>query len=105
MAQTQQVSLSDIESVDKSDLSESRLKTLLNGYSSFEEVLNSKSDPIALDRRSGKPYSITDGRHRIYLARQKGYSSVPVIFVQFIWANHLRCALGFEKACKCDPRS
>ncbi len=80
MAQTQQVSLSDIESVDKRDLSESRLKTLLNGYNSFEEVLNSKSDPIALDRGSGKPYRIIDGRHRVYLARQKGYSSVPAIF-------------------------
>lgn len=81
MTQAQQVSLSDIEQVDKRDLKESRLNTLLNGYSSFEEVLNSKSDPIALDRGRGKPYQIIDGRHRVYLARQKGYRSVPAIFV------------------------
>ena len=80
MAQTQQVSLSDIRDVTKSELIQSRIDTLLDGYSPFEEVLNSKSNPIALDKGNGKPYDIHDGRHRIYLARQKGYSSVPAIF-------------------------
>lgn len=81
MTQVRQVSLSDIEQVNRSDLRESRLSTLLNGYDPFEKVLNSKSDPIALDRGSGRPYRIMDGRHRVYLARQKGYTSVPAIFV------------------------
>ncbi|MFO0128231.1 MAG: hypothetical protein ACK54J_13670 [Pseudanabaena sp.] len=76
----QQVALSDIRDVKKSELDDARIKTLLNGYNSFDEVLNSKSDPIALDKGRGKPYDIVDGRHRIYLARQKGYKAVPVIF-------------------------
>jgi hypothetical protein len=70
------VSLDDIEYVSLSELSDSRLETLQNGYSSFEEVLNSSSDPITLDSSGGIPYTIIDGRHRIYLAREKGYSSV-----------------------------
>lgn len=75
----QKISLSDIESVNRSDLSDNRLKTLENGYDSFETVLNSSSDPIALDK-SSKPYRIIDGRHRVYLARKKGYSSVNARF-------------------------
>lgn len=74
-----QIRLSDIERVDRNDLKESRLQTLLNGYSPFEEVLRSESDPIALDK-STKPYRIIDGRHRVFLARQKGYSEVRAIF-------------------------
>ena len=42
-------------------------------------VLNSNSDPITLDK-SKKPYTILDGRHRIFLARQKGYKKVNVRF-------------------------
>jgi hypothetical protein len=53
------VSLSDIESVSRSDLSESRLSTLENGYDRFDAVLNSSSGPIALDN-SSRPYRIID---------------------------------------------
>lgn len=74
------ISLSEIESVSRSDLSDSRLRTLENGYDYFDTVLNSSSDPVALDK-SSKPYRIVDGRHRVYLARQKGYSSVNARFV------------------------
>lgn len=45
------IKLSDIEPVNKSDLKTSRLDTLLNGYNTFDEVLKSASDTIAL---SGK---------------------------------------------------
>jgi hypothetical protein len=76
----QQVALSDIREVKKSELDDARIKTLLNRYSSFDEVLNSKSDPIALDKDKGKPYDIIDGRHRVYLSRQKGYKAVSAIF-------------------------
>jgi hypothetical protein len=41
-------------------------------------VLNSESEPIALDM-SSKPYKIIDGRHRVYLARQKGYTEVRAV--------------------------
>lgn len=73
------VKLSDIERVDRSELKDSRLTTLENGYDPFEKVLRSESDPIALDK-STRPYRIIDGRHRIYLARKKGYSEVQAIF-------------------------
>ena len=74
------VELSDIESVSRSALDTDRLHMLENGHDPFNAVLNSASDPIALDG-SRKPYRIVDGRHRVYLARQKGYSSVQARFV------------------------
>lgn len=74
------VDLSDIQYVDRNELKESRLNTLLNGYDPFEKVLKSESDPIALYKNT-KPYEIADGRHRVYLARQKGYSQIRAIFV------------------------
>lgn len=76
-----QVPLSEIEHVNPSDLSQSRLHTLQHGFSSFDDTLNSRSTPIALDGKSGKPYKIIDGRHRIYLARKLGYKAVPARFV------------------------
>lgn len=77
MASKRTISLRDIRNVSVSELSGSRLSTLENGYSSFEEVLESKSDPITLT--GSKPYDIIDGRHRVYLARKKGYSSINAI--------------------------
>ncbi len=74
------IKLSDIEPVKKSDLKTSRLDTLLNGYNTFDEVLKSASDTIALSGKQA-PYTIIDGRHRIYLARQKGYSEVNAKFI------------------------
>ena len=79
MSSKRQVSLRDIEDISLRDLKSSRLNNLQNGFSSFDTVLNSQSDPIALT--GSKPYEIVDGRHRVYLARQKGYSKVPAIFV------------------------
>ena len=73
---TTNVSLSSIESISRSDLRDSRLKMLENGHSSFDEVVKSRSDPITLDG-SSTPYQVIDGRHRIFLARKKGYTSVP----------------------------
>jgi len=77
----QQISLSDIEDIPYSDLKQDRLDMLLNGYSSFDDVLNNSSDPVCLDKGGGKPYRIVDGRHRIYLARKKGFSTIPVRFI------------------------
>ena len=76
----QDVDLDDIEEISRRDLSASRLDTLRNGHDSFDDVLNSRSDPITLDRSGGTPYEVIDGRHRIYLAREKGYSKVPAQF-------------------------
>lgn len=76
----QYINLSDIEYVSYGDLEQRKLYALENSYDSFEYQLNSSSNPIALSRGSGKPYTILNGRHRVYLARQKGYTKVPVIF-------------------------
>lgn len=73
------VSLSDIEHISQSDLSNAKLNSLVNGYDSFEYQLNDSNEPIALS--GSRPYTIINGRHRVFLARQKGYSSVPAIFV------------------------
>lgn len=73
------VPLNDIRHVSQSELSNKKLNALENGHDSFEYQLNSSSNPIALT--GGKPYDISDGRHRIFLARQKGYRYVPAIFV------------------------
>lgn len=75
------IQLSDIENVNREELDQRRLDTLLHGFSPFDQVLQSRSDPITLDKRFGKPYRIVDGRHRIFLARQKGYQSVFVRLV------------------------
>lgn len=74
------INLNDIEPVKRDDLNSTRLDTLLNGYNTFDEVLAGAADPIALSGKKA-PYSIIDGRHRIYLARQKGYSSVNAKFI------------------------
>jgi hypothetical protein len=74
------VKLSDIENVNPSDLSNKRLDTLLNGHSSFDEVLANASDTIALNGKA-PPYQIIDGRHHIHLARKKGYREVNARFV------------------------
>lgn len=73
------VSLSDIEHISQSDLSSSKLDALVNGYDSFEYQLNNSSNPIALS--GSRPYKVIDGRHRVFMARQKGYYTVPAIFV------------------------
>ena len=70
------VKLTDIENVSRQELDQRRLDTLLRGFSPFEQVLKSESDPITLDLRLGKPYRIIDGRHRIFLARQRGFQNV-----------------------------
>ena len=71
------ISLDDIEFVNRSELEDKKLYALEHSYDSFEKQLNSKLSPIAISCDS-KPYRITNGRHRIYLAREKGLSTVEV---------------------------
>lgn len=79
-----EIPLALVEEVNLSELEAERIETLLTGYSPFEEVLHSTRNPITLDR-PGPPYRIIDGRHRIYLARQRGYQSVPA---NCLWAKN-----------------
>ena len=81
------IKLSQIESLDmvRDNLSKSRIERLLdeNGFLKFDELFENNtehSDPIVIDK-SASPYSIINGRHRIFIARGKGYSSVTC-FVQ-----------------------
>jgi len=73
-----EVNLNDIVDVRLSELDQKKLYSLENSYDSFEYQLNSSKNPIALDC-SSKPYKIINGRHRIYLARQKGYKTIKVV--------------------------
>lgn len=69
------VELDLIEPVDRSELDQRRLDLLEHGADAFDVVLHSTSNPIALDL-PGPPYQIQEGRHRVYLARQHGYTHV-----------------------------
>jgi hypothetical protein len=75
------INLSDIRIVERTELELDKLYALEHSFDSFEYQLNSSIDPIALDSRSGKPYQIINGRHRIYLARQKGIKSIKAKMV------------------------
>jgi hypothetical protein len=75
-----QVALRDIQIPDKSNLDPKRLHALENSYDSFEDQLNSSLTPIALHKGS-PPYKIHNGRHSVFWAGQKGYTSVPALFI------------------------
>jgi hypothetical protein len=62
------------------DLEQKKLDAVENSYDSFEDQLNSKFNPIALDKGQS-PYGVIDGRHRVFLDRQKGCKSVPAVFI------------------------
>ena len=82
MATFYQVDLSDIESVNYSDLNPNKLDALENSYDSFEYQVNNCSDDNAVAlSKGGSKYQIINGRHRIYLARKKGWSSIRARFV------------------------
>lgn len=72
------INLSDIET--GFEIIEAKVQSIINDNASFDELLNSRFSPIALDK-STYPYTIINGRHRVYLARKKGYSSVPAVFI------------------------
>lgn len=72
------IKLSDIRVLDDNELIPTRLDLLQNGYSSFQEVLQTSSDPIMVDM-STYPYEIIDGRHRIHLARQQGIEELEIL--------------------------
>ncbi|MTJ55694.1 hypothetical protein FJR38_25030 [Anabaena sp. UHCC 0253] len=79
MADLTPVVLADIESVERHELKDSKLQPLLAG--SLDDALYKSSEPMRIDKTFGKPYRIINGRHRIYLCRQKGYKLVPAVVV------------------------
>ena len=82
--QIRNVALTDIEQIDPSELKPGRLDTLLHGAEPFDTVLHSRQDPITLDG-PGPPYQVTDGRHRVYLARTQGRTHV---LARCLWLEH-----------------
>ena len=68
------------------ELNPARLNQLKSGFNQLEEILTSphwRGDPISLTRK-GNMFSITDGRHRIYLATQNMKDGI-----NYIWARIL----------------
>ena len=67
-----------IEPVAETALLADRLARFRSSVLLFEVLLHQCSEPIRLDVRT-MPYRILDGRHRIFLARQRGLITVPAL--------------------------
>jgi hypothetical protein len=80
MASFFQVELSDIRSASRSDLESSKLNALESSYDSFEDQVNNCREENAICLSGSKPYDIINGRHRVFLAREKGWKSVKARF-------------------------
>jgi len=63
------------------ELIPNRLATLKNGFNRLDAILGGPNwrgnlnDAIALEP-AGAMYSVTNGRHRVFLAKQGGYKAV-----------------------------
>lgn len=73
------VKMSDIRVPKLSELNAGKIRSIKNSPDSIEFLLHSKSDPIALYKGT-LPYEICSGRHRVYVAYQKGIKIIPVVF-------------------------
>jgi hypothetical protein len=73
---TKPVRISEIKIPNKNELNEGKLRSLENSPDSLESLLQSKSDPIRLEGQY-PPYRVTSGRHRVYLAYQRGIGVIP----------------------------
>jgi hypothetical protein len=71
--------MSDIRVPKRSELNEGKIRSLLNSPDSIESLLHSKTDPIALHKGT-PPYEVYSGRHRVYVAAQKGIKLIPAVF-------------------------
>ena len=77
--ETRPVKMSDIRVANRSELNEGKIKSIENSPDSISSLLHSKTDPIALHK--GKPpYEVYSGRHRVYVAFQKGIKLIPAVF-------------------------
>ena len=77
--ETRPVKMSDIRVPKRSELNEGKIRSIEKSPDSIESLIHSKSDPIGLYK--GKPpYEVCSGRHRVYVAAQKGIKVIPAIF-------------------------
>lgn len=72
------VLLVDIEAINERKLNQEKLEQIDR---SFQDIIYKSEYPICIDRRFGRPFKIIDGRHRIYIARQKSLRLVPAIVI------------------------
>lgn len=77
--QTVPVKMSDIRVPQRSELNEGKIRSIENSPDSISSLLHSKSDPIALHKGS-PPYEVYSGRHRVYVAAQRGIKLIPAVF-------------------------
>lgn len=75
-----QVNLHDIRDVSISELSNSKLHALDNSYDSFDYQVNNCNSENAVCLSGNIPYEIINGRHRVYLARKKGWKTIKARF-------------------------
>jgi hypothetical protein len=73
------VKISDIRVPNRSELIEGKIRSIENSPDSIESLIHSKSDPIAL-LKGTFPYEVHSGRHRVYVAAQKGIMLIPAVF-------------------------
>ncbi len=78
MPETRPVKMSDIRIPDFNELNQGKLLSLKNSPDSLEKLLHSKSDPIKLTGKK-PPYEVYTGRHRVYLAYQRGIQLIPAV--------------------------
>jgi hypothetical protein len=77
--ETRPVKISDIRVPKRSELNEGKIRSIEKSPDSIESLLHSKTDPIAL-HKGNPPYEVYSGRHRVYVAAQKGIKVIPAVF-------------------------
>ncbi|MCC3569174.1 MULTISPECIES: hypothetical protein [unclassified Microcoleus] len=77
--ETVPVKMSDIRVLNLSELNPAKIRAIENSSESLSSLLHDQDDPIVLYRGT-PPYELCDGRHRVYLAEQRGIKLVPAAF-------------------------
>lgn len=77
--ETTPVKMSDIRVPNRSELIEGKIRSIENSPDSISSLLHDERDPITLDKGT-PPYEVYSGRHRVYVAYQKGIKIIPAVF-------------------------
>ena len=77
--ETTPVKMSDIRVPNRSELIEGKIRSIENSPDSISSLLHDETDPITLHKGT-PPYEVYSGRHRVYVANQKGTKITPAVF-------------------------
>jgi hypothetical protein len=77
--ETVPVKISDIRVPNRSELIEGKITSVENSPDSISSLLHDATDPITLHKGT-PPYEVYSGRHRVYVADQKGIKIIPAVF-------------------------